>query len=327
MFAVCRCVAATGCRPVPCYGPLAAYKPPEGALWFGMPRIGDQPIEISCGQCIGCRLERSRQWAIRCLHESQMYEFSSFITLTYNDDFIPVDHSLNYRDFQLFMMRLRKHFSHRDDYGNNWRLPIRFFMCGEYGETTCRPHFHACLFNCYFADRRLWKPLSSGSNLYTSEVLSRLWSDPETGKSLGFSSIGDVTFESAAYVARYVVKKITGPNAGEHYKYVSPYGEVFAREPEFVRMSLKPGIGAPWLRKFSAEVYPRDEVIVRGMRMKPPKYYDNLLAATDLDSFEFLELDRYNKSLKLANDATPARLQVREKVARAGLTFKRRTLE
>lgn len=294
---------------MPCYGPLAAYKPPEGPIWFGLPRPGDQPIELSCGQCIGCRLERSRQWAIRCLHESQMHEFSSFITLTYSDEFLPENHSLVYRDYQLFMKRLRKRFG-----------AVRFFMCGEYGEQYSRPHYHACLFGCFFDDRVEYKMLDSGSKLYTSAILSELWP-------YGFSSIGDVTFESAAYVARYCVKKITGPRADEHYKYVSPDGEVWRREAEFVHMSLKPGIGATWFAKYSGEVFPRDEVIVRGMRMKPPKYYDNLLEKKDLDSFEFLEFERYNKSLLLAADATPARLRVREQVARAALAFKRRTLE
>lgn len=238
-----------------------------------------------------------------------MHEFSSFITLTYDDEHIPESRSLDYRDFQLFMKKLRKRAG-----------KVRFFMCGEYGETTNRPHYHACLFGCFFQDRVKYKDLPSGSSLYTSAILSDLWEH-------GFSSVGDVTFESAAYVARYIVKKITGSRAEEHYKYTSPDGEVFARVPEYVHMSLKPGIGAPWYNKYSAEVFPRDEVIVRGMRMKPPKYYDNLLEASDLDTFEFLQGERYKKSLKLADDATPARLRVKEIVRRAGLSFKRRTLE
>lgn len=257
---------------------------------------------------------------MRCLHESQCHEDNSFITLTYDDDHLPSSMSLDYVDFQLFMKRLRKEFSHRDDYDNLWRLPIRFFMCGEYGEKTKRPHYHACLFGVAFTDRVLYKRGGNGISLYTSEVLKRLWP-------MGHSLIGDVTFESAAYVARYCVKKITGVGAEAHYRYVNDDGEIFQRTPEFTHMSLKPGIGAPWYNRFSEEVYPRDEVIVRGKSMKPPKYYDNLLEARLPEDYEFVLLDRYNKSFKLAEDATPARLRVRETVARATAELKRRNLE
>lgn len=289
-------------------------------MWFGMPRVGDVPIEVSCGQCIGCRLERSRQWAVRCLHENQMHESSSFITLTYDDEHLPVDHSLSYRDFQLFMKRLRKHFGQQFLERGRSTNSVRFFMCGEYGELTKRPHFHACLFGLDFDDKEFYKSLPSGSRLYTSAILEKLWP-------FGFSSIGDVTFESAAYVARYVVKKITGPRAHEHYSFTTVDGEVVQRVPEFTHMSLKPGIGATWFAKYGGEVFPRDEVVVRGIRMKPPKYYDNLLEAKDLPSFEFVQYDRYKKSLIFAEDATRERLRVRERVKKARLVFKCRTLE
>ena len=195
-----------------------------------------------------------------------------------------------------------------------------FFMCGEYGERTARPHYHACIFGLYLSDRVLYKQLDSGSNLYTSKTLESLWP-------FGFSSVGDVTFESAAYVARYVVKKVTGAPAEEHYKYVSPDGEVFQRVPEFTHMSLNPAIAKGWYEKFSSEVFPRDEVVMRGKLMKPPKYYDNLLEKTDFDTYEHIQAVRYNKGSAAAEDATPERLRVKEKVTRAGLTFKRRTLE
>jgi len=313
---------------VACYGPLDAFQAYPGApLEFGRPRAGARELQVACGQCIGCRLERSREWAIRILHENQMHDDSCFITLTYDDTSLPVDHSLRYLDFQLFMKRLRARYSERQrvtgkcvDVERSREKRIRFFMCGEYGEVTSRPHYHACLFGVRFDDRIFHKRMSSGHNLYTSDILSSLWPH-------GHSSIGEISFDSAAYVARYICKKVTGARASEHYRYVSPEGEVFFRVPEFTHMSLKPGIGAEWFKKFGSEVYPRDEVVIAGRKAVPPKYYDNLLERVDWDTYEHLQFERYKKGLRLVDDATPARLRARETVARAALSFKRRTLE
>lgn len=292
-----------------CFSPLLAWQLESGDIVFAERGRVKRELKLPCGQCIGCRLERSRQWAIRCVHESQLYDNNVFVTLTYNDDNVPLDNSLNYRHFQLFMKRLRK-----------LKRGVRFYMCGEYGENYGRPHFHACLFNCFFDDRVVFRRLSSGSVLYTSAVLESLWP-------YGFSSIGDVTFESAAYVARYVMKKVTGEAAAKHYECVdSETGEIFQREPEFNHMSLKPGIGAKWYKKFRGDVYPRDKVIVRGLEMRPPKYYDKLLEAEpniDSDLIEFLRYERYKE---FAGERTEKRLAVREAVTKARLKFKKRTL-
>lgn len=286
-----------------CFKPLQAWQLEGGEVVFVERGRVARALTLPCGQCIGCRLERSRQWAVRCVHESQLHELNSFVTLTYNEESCPT--SLCYRDFQLFMKRLRR------EQGR-----VRFYMCGEYGETFRRPHFHACLFGCHFADRVFYRRVGSGFNLYRSEVLERLWP-------FGFSSIGDVTFESAAYVARYIVKKVTGAAAAMHY--VTDDGEVL--EPEFTRMSLKPGIGARWYEKFSSEVYPRDYVVVRGVKCKPPRYYDKRYRSAEPVAADFVDLERYLKAGKTVEDNTPARLAVRERVAEARLTFKKRTLE
>lgn len=293
---------------------MSAWKPDGGGSLVFSEKAGYSPLEIRCGQCIGCRLTRSCHWAVRCVHESQMHEYSSFITLTYDDEHLPVDHSLHYGDFQAFMRRLRKYF-HRSE-----RQRIRFFMCGEYGALRARPHFHACLFGCHFLDRVLFKRLDHGSNLYTSDTLERLWP-------FGFSSIGDVTFESAAYVARYVTKKVFGDVADERsaYRYVDGYGEVHYREPEFAHMSLKPGIGSTWFERFGSEVFPRDFVVVGGRKYGTPKFYDRLLAANadfDLDSLQF---ERFKKAMRGLEDSTPARLRVQEFCTRSRL--KSRILE
>lgn len=315
---------------------------------FSVPGEKYGEFQVPCGHCIGCRLERSRQWAVRCVHEAQLHEHSSFITLTYNDANVPADGSLRYEDFSLFMKKIREEKrrdsvrrlgtraekrrlgarSRRASSPNRGGLNstpvfcktgIRFYMCGEYGEKFNRPHFHACLFGIHFSDRKLYKSLPSGSNIYTSEWLEDLW-----GK--GFASIGDVTFESAAYVARYIMKKVTGGKADWHYQFSDENGEVFWKEPEFNKMSLKPGIGARWLDKFHADVYPADYVVVRGLKMKPPKYYDKK-AVVFCKEYDDVVFEREKKALLCADDCTPERLKVRQICKDKSLEFLKRTLE
>lgn len=276
----------------------------------------DTEVKLPCGRCIGCRLERSRQWAIRCVHEASMYEKNSFITLTFAPEHLPKSGSLEKRDFQLFMKRLRKHFEGHHyarkpskDETNLCRIhkPIRYFHCGEYGEKLGRPHYHACLFNFDFPDRELWKT-RNGVKLYTSTVLSELWP-------FGFSTIGDVTFESAAYVARYVTKKINGDLADSHYERVNnETGEFYKLEPEYVTMSRRPGIGRPWLEKYMSDVYPHDRVVLRGIELKPPKFYDTIFDLADPDEFDLIKQNRSRDGKLLAKDSETARLRIREKL-------------
>lgn len=274
---------------------------------------------LPCGRCAQCRLERSRQWAVRCVHESKCYEDNSFVTLTYDDRNLPVDRGLRYLDFQLFMKRLRRRF---------FSSVIRFYMCGEYGEDRDargrvtgrigRPHYHALLFNCGFADKLYFKQVG-GFSLYTSKVLSELWP-------LGNHLIGAVTFESAAYCARYCLEKINGADAKSHYEIVDAgSGEILDRAPEFSRMSLRPGIGAPWLERFMSDVYPRGEVVVNGRLAKSPRYYDDLFRKLGGDSghFEFL---RWQRASEQYQDNTDARLAAKELVAVARLSQLHRSL-
>lgn len=215
---------------------------------------GWKQIQIPCGQCIGCRLERARQWACRCMHEASMHEFNSFITLTFDDDHLNPDMSLRKEDYVLFMKRLRKYFDSR------YSQQIRFFHCGEYGDLNLRPHHHAILFGCDFPDKVLWSE-RNGVRLYRSAILERLWP-------FGFSTIGNVTFESCGYVARYVLKKITGRDSRDYYG---------SRVPPYVTMSRRPGIGMQWLEKYVRDVYPNDFIVVRnGVLCKPPRYYDDM---------------------------------------------------
>lgn len=269
-----------------CYKPLTAWyskneNPATGkrSLVFSSESSDEphKPLEIPCGQCIGCRLERSRQWALRCVHESSLWKENCFITLTFNEEELQKrsnPDSLDVTEFQRFMKRLRK------KYGDG----IRFFHCGEYGDKGGRPHYHACIFNHDFKDKKLWKE-SRGNNLYVSEELEKLWP-------YGFCTIGDVNFESAAYVARYIMKKVNGEQQLEHYNEIDwETGEVLkSKKPEYITMSRRPGIAMGWLEKFKGDVYPKDFITINGKKMKPPKYYDRILERTR--PFEFGEIKK-----------------------------------
>ena len=190
--------------------------------------------EIPCGHCIGCRLEYSRQWANRCLLEMQQHKENCFITLTYDEDNLPQkwfcrldDHkeyimpTLQKRDLQLFVKRLRKQLDKED-------IKIRFFGCGEYGDNTFRPHYHAIIFGWMPTDLTLVSKSDLGYNYYSSELLSKVWP-------YGFNLVTEASWETAAYVARYVTKKVNG-------KYKDFYDNNNI-EPEFIKMSNRPGIG------------------------------------------------------------------------------------
>lgn len=296
---------------MPCYSPIPAWQESVGSpVVFVETADAQRSLTLPCGQCIGCRLERSRQWAIRCVHEAQLHDYNSFVTLTYDDDHLPPDLSLHYYDYQCFMKRLR-----------NSHTGVRFYMCGEYGDNFGRPHFHACLFNCFFPDRSFLSSTPTGFRLYRSPELERLWP-------FGFSSIGDVTFESAAYVARYVTKKVTGDLADSHYTFLDPdTGELIRRTPEFSNMSRRPGIAHGWYSRYSAEVHRADEIVIRGVRMKPPRYYDNLLKSADGFAFDDMQYIRHQNALLRLDDSTPERLAARAKVATARVALKSRSLK
>nr|QJB19866.1 MAG: replication initiator protein [Microvirus sp.] len=295
-----------------CYHPIEGYRAPGGQVVFAK-RHGwsDLKVSIPCSQCIGCRLEKSRQWAMRIMHESSLYEDNVFLTLTYRDADLPENDSLDVRDWQLFMKRLKKRHKGRK---------IRFYQCGEYGETTHRPHHHAILFDFDFKDKKFLKYTETKKPLYTSSLLDEIWKK-------GDCYIGDVTFESAAYCGRYVMKKLTGARKSE-------YG---SRAPEDSTMSRNPGIGKPWLDKWEADVFPLDFCIVNGKKVKVPKYYDTQVSeketplghwAEDYTSYpiwmpdvkrtvsEHRRGNRKRNAVKHSDDNTSERLAVREEIQR-----------
>lgn len=250
------------------------------------------------------------------MHEASQHSSSVFGTFTYKGDLPPLA-SLEYGDFQRFLKRLRKKVSPQR---------IRFFVGGEYGGASRRPHFHAALFGLSLPDRRYWRKSSAGFSLYRSQMLEETWGH-------GQVEVGDVTFESAAYIARYCLDKLSGVRVLER-----PYGridmetgEVLPSVPEFGHMSLKPGIGSGWFDTyFLSDVVHRDSVVSRGKEVSTPRYYDRRMAAlgpAGKSALAFLKAARQEKAKEWASDNTRARLAVKEVVAQAGLKFFKRDLK
>jgi len=294
---------------VPCYHPLRAFRTPEGVVFSELGRYDIiSQIELPCGQCIGCRMRRASDWELRVMHEASLWPENCFVTLTYAEGNLPSNASLEYRDFQLFMKRLRKHFGKRT---------VRFYMCGEYGELRARPHYHACLFNCDFDDKLPVGKSKSGELYYSSEVLSKLWG-------LGIVSVQPLVRETASYCARYIMKKVFGDDAFAAYSTVDDDGVVTQRRPEFASMSLRPGIGAAWFDKFSTDVFPHDMCVANGVERRVPRYYDKRFKRDgDFDSVEF---ERQKAAQLAAPDNSVERRLVREAVHLAKVSTLKRDL-
>lgn len=308
---------------MPCYRPLTGYYSREvndtgkRSLVFSLDKaLVDVPVRVPCGRCIGCRLDRSLSWAVRCVHEASLHEQNCFITLTFDDAYLPPDGSLVVSDFQNFMKRLRQEVS---------PIKIRFFHCGEYGAQFSRPHHHACIFGYDFPDKKLFK-----GDIYTSELLEKLWP-------YGFCTVGKVTMQSAAYVARYVLKKW----AQDYDSYAEQgldrearmelYDSMLAlsseeqrkkfyggRKPEYVTMSRGgrdgQGLSAEWCDKFSQELFSSGFVVLpNGKKCKIPKYYDKRFELDNVFDMCIMKNERLKRGRE-DPDNTRSRLLVREEV-------------
>jgi len=253
------------------------------------------PLALPCGSCIGCLLDRSRSWAVRCIHEAQLHKNNCFLTLTFNDSNLSPNASLDKSDFRNFMKRLRKMFPKRK-YGK-----ISYLMCGEYGDRYSRPHYHCCLFGFDFPDKILWKTTPDGHKLYTSSLLQTLWQNQ------GYCVIGDVTFDSAAYVARYVTKKIKDKTCRSAYN---------GRLEEFSTSSRRPAIGHDWLKKYSSDLTSTGYCVIDGKKVPIPRSYLKKIAEEYPDIYDRLKIARESEALLNMNhpDNSRARLNVRYEI-------------
>lgn len=242
-----------------------------------------ESLTIPCGHCDSCRLDHARDWANRCMLELKYHDDAVFLTLTYDDVHVPRSayadpetgeaiscYTLRKLDLQKFWKRLRKAYPENK---------LRYFACGEYGSNTFRPHYHAIVYGLHVDDLRLYKKNHQGDQLYTSAKLDRVWSD-QSG-CIGKVVIGDVSWSSAAYVARYVLKK--------HYGQESVFYEDFNIEPEFVVMSRRPGIGYQYLVDRREKIMYTNSIDIAtesgGKHFPPPKYFDRLFEEEYPDYF------------------------------------------
>jgi len=300
---------------MPCYLPLTLYKsksgpsPKTGKVPLVSLAFGDvmKPVQVPCGRCIGCRLERSFMWAIRIMHENQLHHDSCFITLTYRDNELihggNATGTLYPRHLTLFMKQLRK------KYGPG----IRFFACGEYGEKEHRPHYHAIIFGLDFPDKVLSPNNSkSGFPIFESETLTKIW-----GR--GDCYIGAVSFESAAYVARYIVDK----KLGEESSFYNDEGI----HPEFVRMSRRPGIGAGWYNQYKSDLYPHGYAVIRGgVKSKIPRFYEKKFEESNPLLLQKIKEKRKKIMEEKWDENSPFKLKIKEHIKRAQLRSLKRTL-
>lgn len=286
-----------------CFRPITGYRGSNGMVFKRSESTGI-PLTVSCGTCIGCKLDRSKQWAVRCMHEVQTTEAagrpSCFITLTYAPEHLPPNGELRKQDFQKFMKKVRK------------KHKCRYYHCGEYGENTGRPHYHAIIFGWDFKPWTKVGVSPAGYDYFQSDELTALWKK-------GLVSVGNVTFESAAYVARYIMKKQYGNNKSPNHAVVdTETGELLPLQEEYTTMSLKPAIGLDWLKKYHKDVYSQDFCVINSpkgvKKIKPPRYYDKVVFEHDPELGERIKLQRKKAARVRKSESTPERLATREKV-------------
>lgn len=235
-----------------------------------------------------------------------MHPDNSFVTLTYTPEHLPDDLSLDLRHWQLFMKRLRERVGSK----------VRYFACGEYSDTNFRPHYHALIFNYWPKDATFLKKTERGDHLYKSSFLDEVWG-------LGHTFTGRVTYQSAGYVARYVMKKQNGDFADRRYSRVDPEGRTYLVKPEFAVMSRNPGLGAEWFDKFKSDAFPSDFIVIEGQKLPVPRFYTDKLQE---DAAQKIKRIRKQKALKHRVDQTPSRLQQRETVLNARIKMLKREI-
>lgn len=311
-----------------CYRPLDAWRHPNGSIQFKATHSAKiANLKLPCGQCVGCRIDRSREWAVRCTHEASLHKENCFLTLTYAET--EDNPSLDHRDFQLFMKSLRKKAGKK----------LTYYMCGEYGQDQedvkngvkkprlGRKHYHAIIFGYDFKDKKLWKITKQKERLYRSKTLEQLWKH-------GYSTTASVTWNSSAYVSRYIMKKQSGDYSEEHYRITNKTtGESIEVKPEYTQMSTKPGIGKKWLEKYWKDIYPSDQCLIKTKsgikKFKVPRYYDELMEdqpatktrksrkGINPELIQKVKENRIENARKHRKNNTYERLEIREHIQQA----------
>lgn len=259
---------------------------------------------IPCGKCIGCRLDYSREWANRGYLESKLWKQNFFVTITYNEDNINIPEWIEDQDgytydndgtwtgtlvpkhLTQFIKNVRQIMKREHNQDN-----IRFMACGEYGTETERPHYHIIFFNLKLPIEDLYNPRIIHKEIYyQSHIIERAWK-------YGISNVSECSWNTIAYTARYITKKINGPNSLQEY---SEKGQI----KEFFRVSRMPGIGEGYYQKHWKEIYEKDEIIIKNKQgiisCKPPKYFDELYKKDHPNEWKELQWKR-EREAKNAN--------------------------
>lgn len=257
-----------------CTREITAYHNPSGGRpifgWEGV-KNGLQELKLPCGKCPECCRDYYTSWATRGSRELAAWDSSLFVTLTYSDEHLPPNNSLRKKDVQDFIKRLKKHF------GSSKGNPIRQIYCGEYGARTRRPHYHAILFNCDFADKSPFRRTERGDQVFTSRTLTNLWGNGNV--EFGFASPGSI-----AYLFKYILKKKSRKEK-EKPLYIERDGITWEVAHEFIEASRNPGIGA-WMR--DSKSLKKGYLSVNGVKQKLPKYYMEHLRKHDPATFDYL---------------------------------------
>lgn len=311
-----------------CFSPSRAWrkKGDTGRIKIGRIPVGTTGLEVDefvvrCGKCTGCKMDYSREWAVRCFHEAKLYDDNTFITLTYSPEHLPPGGTLVKQHFVDFMKRLRARFAYgiRDPETGQIIYQreegIRVFYCGEYGGKTQRPHYHAVLFNVDFPDKKHHRNSSTKDAegnpypIFRSDLLKELWP-------FGFSEIGTVTFESVGYIARYCLKKKVGFRQPVEIGADPITGELIEKQAEFHDMSRRPGIGREWYDRYGKELWNQDLVVLdKGKVVPVPRYYTNRYKVDYPDDYEDLKEKRKARSKGFpASVEEWRRLKVSEKI-------------
>lgn len=325
-----------------CFHPTTAWKSRDANSGTGKrPLVFNQDkaapcskTQVPCGWCRGCRIDKTREWAVRIIGETRFHSANCFVTETYDDLHLPERNQLCLPDVQNYLKRLRHYHTKQNiEFAKTLNLspeqqeqyvkdnPLRFYGVGEYGEGTQRPHYHHIFFGIDFFDDRKKHSKIGGNQYWKSDKLDELWGN-------GHCLISNVTPQSAAYVAGYVFKKINGELADEHYaRFDASTGEYYLQNKEFSHMSRRPGIGQKHFETYKDEITLSDSVILNAREVGVPRYYDRLLEKTEPDKLLQLKADRQKNARKYRQDQTPERLQVREEVAIAKMNMKKRGLK
>jgi len=297
---------------VPCYDLQTCYQHASWKFKRGAPKpvftaspdrirelksSGYIAMQVPCGRCIGCRLDYSKDWAVRGYHESTLHLQNSFLTLTFAPEHYPSNGSVDVRDMQLFFKKYRNYI---------YPAKLRYMYCGEYGDQTKRAHYHAIVFGHTFHDLQFYK-IKDGNTYFISPTLEEIWS-------YGQCTVGQADFKSIAYVARYITKKVNG--AGKDTAYMNfdrDTGEYYGQlNQEFFNTSRNPGIGANWVDKYWRDLN-ADYVVINGTKFRIPRFYfERMLERGLVDNFA-VKSRRELRAIEHAEDNTPARRLVRKR--------------